>query len=302
MHEDAAGRARAVVIAALAEYSARLSALAPAVSADEHDAVHQARVLVRRIRSVLAAYRRLFDRAEVARVRDELAGLGDELGRVRDLEVRVAQAEARLDARVPAAMRRRLVDDVRARHRRAHARLVAGLSSGGPMAAPIDGFLAAQAPARRGEPETRAAVEVGLAGPLVAEAARVRRAWARAGSDLASLHRLRRAARRLRYAVDAVTDGPVPVFGDEARAVSVAAEAVQDLLGAHRDACLFADDLAAIGGDGDGGGGGGGQASIAAYRELAAAVQAEAAARLRGLPAAIDELHVRARVFERVGD
>lgn len=295
MPADAAGTAGDVVLASLADYSTRLTALTPAVVTDEPDAVHQARVLVRRLRSVLAASRRLFGCAEVARVRAELGGLGDELGRVRDLEVRIAQADEYLGVPAAEAMRRRFVDELRARHRMAHESFVARLESGVAMSAPIEAFLEA---ALEATPDT-APSSAGLVGPnvldeqllamLTAELCRVLRAEARAENDLASLHRLRRAARRLRYVADAVADAVDPELGSRLRALSASAETVQDLLGANRDGRLFAEELEVLADDGDDD-----APSTAGNRAVVATIEAEAAAHLGELPGAMAELRRRA--------
>ena len=58
--------------------------------------------------------------------------------------------------------------------------------------------------------------------------------------ELESLHRLRRVARRLRYASEAMTELPAAVFGDKVAEVASAAQEVQDVLGDHRDEVLFA--------------------------------------------------------------
>jgi len=300
MRSDAPGSALGVVLAALADDSARLTALAPAVSADEPDAVHQARVLVRRLRSVLAGARGLLaglgngDGGDVDRVRADLGALGDELGRIRDLEVRVAQVESYLGAPTTDELLRRLADDLRARHRAAHAgfaaRLAASTDGGAPMAAPVERFLAGVARGDEHHADGSISTDRALVGMVAGEAHRVLGVAERsASSDLTSLHRLRRGARRLRYVADAVGGGVGPVRRGEVHELSSAAEAVQDLLGAHRDRRLFAAELDAVLRDGDADAN-----AVAGCRAIAATVEAEAASLLSELPPALAELRDRA--------
>ncbi|WP_344400196.1 CHAD domain-containing protein, partial [Promicromonospora sukumoe] len=63
----------------------------PAALADEPDAVHRLRTSVRRLRNVLAAFKRYLDRDAAAELRSRLKELGDVLGKARDLEVRAQQ-------------------------------------------------------------------------------------------------------------------------------------------------------------------------------------------------------------------
>ena len=125
---DSAGSA---VVAVLTTLIARLDEAERTAVLDEPDAVHQARILVRRQRSVLRTFRPLFERDRVDALRESLDVLGDELGDVRDIEVRVEHAEHHLDERAPREMHERLVDAERERYRAAHADLVTFLGAGG---------------------------------------------------------------------------------------------------------------------------------------------------------------------------
>jgi CHAD domain-containing protein len=53
------------------------------------------------------------------------------------------------------------------------------------------------------------------------------------------LHEVRKAAKRLRYAAEAVSQGEGAVFGKRTVKLAAAAEAVHDLLGEHRDSVLM---------------------------------------------------------------
>src|SRR5687768_5474381 len=98
---------------------------APAL-ADEPDAVHQHRVRVRRLRSVLAGFEESFDTRQTERLRVAYAEWGSQLGVVRDVEVRASVAAETLELAGiddPAVVHR-LVDSEREAYPVAHARLV----------------------------------------------------------------------------------------------------------------------------------------------------------------------------------
>ncbi|UOE44815.1 CHAD domain-containing protein [Agromyces larvae] len=230
-----AGRA---IVEVLTRYAHELPGLLRSAAADEPDAVHQARILVRRARSVLGAGKRCFEAGAADGVRDLLEGLGDELGAVRDLEVRIRHAEEHVGVGADETVVERLIVAERARYRAAHERLVVAIDAAGPVHGALAAFVGEPPTSTRGE---RAAAD-GLAAVLRHELRRVRRAERRAVGDLESLHRLRRTARRLRYVAEAFTDSPAPVFSAEAgvAALGDAAKVVQDALGDHRDAVLFA--------------------------------------------------------------
>ncbi|WP_395243388.1 CHAD domain-containing protein [Agromyces sp. MMS24-K17] len=233
---DAATTAGAVV-AVLRRYGEELPPRERAAAADEPDGVHQARILVRRLRSVLGAARDVFEEGAAERVRDRFERLGDDLGEVRDLEVRILHAEEHVAPGADATVVERLILRERDRYREAHAELVAVLDG----AADVHAALAALV----GDPPVAASkagvdAEVGLTAILRHEIRRVRRAERHAFGDLDSLHRLRRTARRLRYTVEAFTEEPADLLGDDVRALGAAAKDVQDVLGDHRDALLFA--------------------------------------------------------------
>lgn len=290
------GSAGATIVAAVAAIALQHADASAGAARDEPEAVHRARTLTRRLRSVLGANRELFEQAPLRAVRDGLEEFGDALGRVRDLEVRLEQAETRLkqaetrlDDGAAAALRRRLLDEVRARHAARLNRLSDFLDGRGhEVQHAVAGFVAAPpfAPAAAGEAEAT------LSAVLIAEAKRIGRAVRSAAGEVESLHRLRRAVRRLRYTAEAVSSPPIEVFGAEVREMAERAQRVQDRLGAHRDELLFAEQLRAIeavardAGEETGG-----------YEALAADAFAAAAGRLEGLG---DELHELRRSMRRL--
>ncbi|WP_164863505.1 CHAD domain-containing protein [Agromyces sp. LHK192] len=281
---------REAFVAVLARYSAELPALLRAAAADEPDAVHQARILVRRTRGVLAAGRRALGRERADALRDELEPIGQDLGVVRDLEVRIAQSEAQVTAGADAAVVDRLIVRERDRYRDAHAVLVDDLEGADRG---LDALAAFVADAPGGSHAERPAPR-GAAAALRREIRRVGRAERALLGDLDSLHRYRRATRRLRYVAEAFTEDPAVVFhGDDHDAVvklAEAAKAVQDVLGDHRDAMLFALDVREI--DAEARDAGDGSADARAdFAGIAASSFAEAARLLDGLPDAVAGLH-----------
>ena len=123
----------------------------------------------------------------------------------------------------------------------------------------------------------------------------MRKAARNPSEELESLHRLRRVARRLRYACEAVTELPVVVFGGKVAEVASAAQEVQDVLGDHRDEVLFAQQVqqAAEAAKADG-------EPTEAYTAVADSAFADAAERLKELPDALHTLRKRAKVLKKL--
>jgi CHAD domain-containing protein len=121
--DDLAGEVFSDVVA---DHATRVLELVPVALADEPDGVHRLRAAVRRLRTVLAVYRPVFDRTASACLRTQLAELGAILGRVRDLEVlRDGVESVGRASRTPLDARQRLVADLTSRHDSAHRELVA---------------------------------------------------------------------------------------------------------------------------------------------------------------------------------
>ncbi|SDZ09888.1 CYTH and CHAD domain-containing protein [Herbiconiux ginsengi] len=251
--------AAARVLDGVAELVAQVVALDPAVRADRPDAVHQMRTTVRRLRNVLATHRDLFDPEPVEQVRNALSRFGAVLGEVRDLEVRADWAAFALDELEtdrgvddPDA-RRRLVDDTRAEHDEAHARLVTVMTGSVyyRLLDVLDSFTggAPVVPDAPRQPKKEARRTLRKAGKrALARSVKEREARRVLGPDivaaagaLGALHDSRKAARRLRHAAEFATTGAAGVLGDHAESVGDAAEDLQDALGWHRDASLFAE-------------------------------------------------------------
>jgi CHAD domain-containing protein len=239
-----------VIVEALRQLVAQLEQLDPEARADQPDAVHRMRSTVRRLRSVLAAYRRLFDAERVASLRDQLRTLGGVLGTARDAEVRSQLADdelSELGHRSDDASRRRLVEGSLEEYRQAHAAALRMLSSASyyRLFDALDEFVANPPLSALGEKSQ--SIKVVAAKVIASELARLRKragaaAFSGASGDSA-LHSTRKAARRLRFAADAVSQGGTAVLGKKYRHISREAERVQDALGDHRDSALFVEHL-----------------------------------------------------------
>ena len=231
-----------------------------AVRRDDDDAVHQARVTTRRLRSELRAFRPLVEPTVAAGLRDELRWWGRVLGEARDREVQRDSARALLDELpdylVVGPVRARVTGELDAAHAVAHAGLVEALN-GGRYAALVEklGAFAADPPTTdRAERSARHAARRASRRMWRRVRRRARDAdrWLTAltatdldptGLDATGLdptnpelahglHELRKAAKSARYAAEAVT----PLFGADAVRLAQAYEDLQDVLGAHHDA------------------------------------------------------------------
>ncbi|MEV4687465.1 CHAD domain-containing protein [Microbacterium sp. LWH3-1.2] len=219
--------------------AAEVEDTAAAALADEPDGVHQHRVRVRRLRSVLGGFRQALDTRAAERLRVAYAEWGRELGVVRDIEVRADVAEEMLErAEIDdPAVRRRLVESERDLYPAAHERLVelARSPRSEERARLLREFVD---PAVVDDPDQPAA-DV-FAAVLAKQAQRVAKAEARLdGSDDAH-HELRKAARRTRYVAEAIADVAPDLFPQEVEAIAEAGDDLHDALGGHRDAMLLA--------------------------------------------------------------
>ncbi|WP_194397633.1 CHAD domain-containing protein [Microbacterium atlanticum] len=211
----------------------------PAALADEPDAVHQHRVRVRRLRSVLAGFEDSLDTGQADRLRVAYAEWGSQLGVVRDIEVRASVAAETLeDAGITdPAIIRRLVDSERDAYPAAHARLVelAASPRAQERARTLERFVEAMYVVDHDRPAEPALAEV-----LRAQVKRVRTAARRLDESTERFHDLRKAARRARYVAEAVADA-VPDFAPHTvQAIAEAGDDLHDALGGHRDLTLLA--------------------------------------------------------------
>ncbi|GHH79342.1 CHAD domain-containing protein [Promicromonospora soli] len=251
----------------------------PAALADEPDAVHQLRTEIRRLRNVLAAFRKHLDKDATAELRSRLKEWGDVLGRARDLEVRTQQAAAAADtAGLDEKARSDLVDPLRTAHAQAHAEAVRWTRSDrcGDLARLMYEWAAEP---RLGERASRPAKK--------AARRAVRRQTDRtldaAGrlDEPETAHELRKAARRLRHTSDAITRDPVGLLGPRTKDLGAAGHRIQSVLGDHRDALLLAEHVRD---QADG---------SATYDGVVYVCEERALTALADLPAALAELEAR---------
>jgi CHAD domain-containing protein len=238
----AAASAGEVLLAYLEAQVSTLKAYDPMVRNEESDSVHQMRTTTRRLRSTLQSFRKFFRQPQSDELVEELRWLGNELGHARDAEV--------------------LRDHLEERTNELSAELVVG-----PVAARIQGHFAGVGA------DTQAAVVRVLDSPkyfalldrldelieqpygteraerpaLQVLPPEVRRTYKRTkrrtrdglslppgeGSD-AALHEARKAAKRARYAGEAVTSA----FGPPAARFTKKMKQLQSVLGEHQDAVI----------------------------------------------------------------
>ncbi len=277
-----------VLAAVVRQVVDEVEATLPAALADEPDGVHQHRVRVRRLRSVLGGFRDALDRRGADRVRVAYAEWGRELGVVRDIEVRAAVAEETLAVAGvddPAVVRR-LVAGEREAYAVAHQRLVelARMPRAVERVRMLREFGDAAIVV---EPERPAADVLGAV--LSAQARRVENAQSRLDGGEERYHDLRKAARRMRYVAEAVAEAAPGLFVKQVAALAAAGDGLHDALGAHRDALLLAQQVRREGALA----GRAGEASDA-YDMIGARARDEAAKQLDVLPPAMRRLRAAA--------
>jgi CHAD domain-containing protein len=203
---------------------------------EDPEAVHQARVATRRLRSDLRTYRSLLDPDWCADLREELRWLGAELGAVRDAEVLEGRLRASVASlpEVDATAAARLLRRLRDRRDGARTELLAERRSER-YSELLDRLVdAANEPARLDE-AARPAAEV-LPGIMAGPWGHLRRAVDELDKDASNeqLHAARIRAKRIRYASESM----IPHYGKRARIFAQAAAELQDVLGAHQDAVV----------------------------------------------------------------
>ena len=235
-----------VVLAYLSAKAARLSALDLPVRGDQPDAVHQMRVTVRRLRSALQAFPEIVSEPGTRHLRAELKWLGGVLGSARDTEVLAGHLHAGL-----AATPMELVLGP------AQARITAHFApiEASSRKAVLDALDSDRYQALRAElslllddpplnPEAEKPAGTVLPRAVGRAYRRTRRRMARAdrapaGRDRdVALHETRKAAKRARYAAEAVAPALGGKGGKKARRFAKRMKRVQSVLGAHQDAVL----------------------------------------------------------------
>lgn len=228
-----------LVLAYLRAQAEQLRRYDPLVRRDAPDAVHQMRVAARRMRSALQAFGRVIERDATRELTAELKWVAGELGGARDAEVMAERFAVQLrqvpdelklgpvDAAVVRLFERRQADARGValaaldsdRYLRLHDRIDALLS---------DPPFTARA-GRKAKRELPKHVQRAYR-RMESRMAEAQRQPAGDGRDYA-LHETRKAAKRLRYATEAVE----PTVGKPAKRLRKRLKFVQDLLGEHQD-------------------------------------------------------------------
>jgi CHAD domain-containing protein len=250
-HPTPGDRASQVVHARLREQVAVILRYDPLVRRDARDAVHRMRVAVRRLRNALATFRPLLVREQTEPIREELKWLAAVLGQPRDAEVMRERLEEMLANEPSEVVRgagyRRMDEEMREEYERARERMLDELGSDR-----YYDLLDRLAGLADNPPWTEKASE-----PIdSALRARVRHDYKRLagrvdGADEAEdpderehrLHEARKAAKRVRYAAETLTD----VYGTHAKKFVRAMKRVQSRLGEHHDAYVTQERLRELG-------------------------------------------------------
>ena len=215
---------------AVAQHVTELAHWDRAVRADEWDSVHQMRVTIRKLRSLLKESEESFGLTEDSWVLDELRQLAAILGVARDAEVLAEKHQQTLDELDPelirGPVRERLVDGSRRRYDVGLRRSVTAMRS-----ARYFRLLDALDELATAEPmpaEEHAAEPGNLGGAYkrLRKSVKTARAAEHTPDRDEALHRIRKSAKRLRYTASAIGR----------RRVYEAAKTVQTLLGDHQDA------------------------------------------------------------------
>ena len=216
---------------ALALLDAAAAARDRLAAGEDVEALHDVRVAVRRLRSLLRAHRATLDVPQRARRR--LREIARETGQLRDLEVQLAWLKA---ARPTLGTRERrgqswLTTRLARRESAARRRLVKALPE---LFARAEEVLHRELTTRAATPRSRDGefgTTVAALLPDLADTLRLSLAGIHSMEDQAEAHAARIAAKRLRYALEPVADH-LP----DAAALAVELSLLQDVLGAMHDA------------------------------------------------------------------
>jgi len=194
---------------------------------DDADAIHDMRVAVRRLRSVLRTLKPMLARQWVDSLREELDWLAGLLGAVRDLDV--FRENIRRDAAdVESSRADELLRPVGDQHRRARDALLEGMHEERYYRLLDAVESAAEAPPTRRN-------DLALEDLAAKEFRKLRKRGRRlARMDDGQLHKTRIRAKNARYATELVTGSR----GKDAKRVIRAAKKLQDVLGEHQDAVV----------------------------------------------------------------
>ncbi|SKB99125.1 CHAD domain-containing protein [Arthrobacter sp. 49Tsu3.1M3] len=237
------GPAGDVMLAYLKDQVRELKEQDPLVREDTHDAVHKMRVATRRMRSVLATYRKLLDDAEtVKNLREELKWLAGVLGEARDAEVMHARLKEMVAHEpgelVMGPVTRRVDLELGGAYQKAHEKALKALD-GQRYFRLLDSLDALVTVPHLSALASQPAVKV-IPGMVERDVKRLRTAVKEAKrhpagtGDHPALHEARKDGKRLRYAAEAAA----PVNPKQAARLADAAHGVQKILGDHQDSVV----------------------------------------------------------------
>jgi CHAD domain-containing protein len=240
--EQAEGATGQLLLAHLAQHTARLREQDAGVRAGTPEAIHRLRIAARRLRSALTTFGPLLDREVTDPVREELRWLGESLAEARDAQVLREHLTGLLAGQPPelviGSVGVRIDDQLSAAFQTGRERALETLDSERYLRL-LDTLddLIDSAPLT---PGADVAAQKGMSRLLARDVKRLRRA-VRAIDDAEdptardiALHEARKKAKRLRYAAEMAT----PALGKQARSLGASAKKVQQALGIHQDSVI----------------------------------------------------------------
>jgi CHAD domain-containing protein len=245
------GSAAGVVLTYAAEQADKLKALDPGVRRDEPDSVHQMRVTTRRLRSTFQSFGKILRADDTKHLAGELRWLGHVLGDARDNEVLPEHIEAQLKQApvelVMGPVQARLREHFAPLGAEARKSVLTALDSERYFALldELDQILAAPPLGPDADQPAKKALRAAVARTYRRTDKRFRRAGQTHPGEPTNvaLHAARRAAKRSRYAAEAVT----PAFGKQAKRYGKQMKKIQSTLGDHQDAVIARNTLREIG-------------------------------------------------------
>lgn len=251
--------AAAAVVNALRANRDKLVEYDPRVRQDEWDSVHQMRVATRELRSHLQTFDGVLGGQRVERVLAELKTLAGTLGEARDAEVVEERFTWLLDSEDSGTIapedRERILESINKEYRRAHRRIVASLNSDRYLSLldDIDALLVDPPIVAQEEGEEAAPMDEVLAEHLDEAYEKLRKRHKRAvrnwSNDELTLHEredyfhdMRKSAKKLRYAAEAVS----AATGLKTRRIYRACKDMQSVLGDFQDSVTSRDKLLAM--------------------------------------------------------
>lgn len=241
------GSVRRVLTTAFRTLADRLKDMDPKVRHDEDDAVHQMRVAARSLRSLMQTYGPLLQPGPTDKLEAQLQLLGRLLSTARDAEVmrdEVADRARAQDGLIDAHVVKRLQDTKQAEYDDAHEALLRELESAEYFAIldALDSYVAELPLADQAEKSQArkklykcAAKDV----ERVLKSARLADQQEDEEHRIELLHKARKRAKRLRYAMENVSEPSGFSFGGKLETRVKAAHKVQKILGEHRDSVMF---------------------------------------------------------------